>query len=221
MRTIIQSRFLLVLGLGALAVAGVVSACSSSNGNSNNSDSGTEADGSSSGTSSGASSSGSSGSSSSGAGSSSGTSSSSGSSSGVAEGGAEASTTGEGGAEASTTGEGGTCTTVNVYNFDSWCTVSVNGAATVAAATYSPCVSKGESILIAVGPKNGTFELGPDPFVYVSNVGTVADGGGLTSTLNLLVGSTPACVLVCCPFTNGTGCDSSETGFAAFLANCE
>ena len=202
MRTILQSRFFLVSGLGALAAACVVSACSSSdNGNSNHSDSGTEAGGSSSGSSSGASSSGS--------GSSSGSTSSSGSSSGVAEAG-----------EASTTGEGGACTTVNVYNFDSWCTVSVGGAATAAAATYSACVIPGESILIDVGPKNGTFELGPDPFVYASGPGTATDGGGLTSTLNLLVGSTPACVLLCCPFANGTGCDSSETGYTAFLANC-
>ncbi len=183
MRTVIQSRFLLISSLGALALAGVVSACSSSN-NRNSNDSGTEAGGS---------------------------PSSSGSSSGVSE----------GGAEASTTGEGGACTTVNVYNFDDWCTVSVNYAATSVAATYSSCVTTGGFVYVNVAPASSTFELGPNPFVYGSNdPGTeVRFDGGSPSLLGLTADG-PACILVCCPFTNGTGCDASESGYSAFLANC-
>jgi hypothetical protein len=195
-----RSASFLVSGLVALAVAGVVSACSSSNGNSSDSDPGTEADG---------------------------------SPGGVAEGGAEASTTAEGGAEASTTAEGGACTTVNVYNFDNWCTVNVNGAATsdagpdsgeLVAAPYSSCVTTGTSVHVTVAPASSTFELGPNPFVYASpdNYGSeveTGDGGNATAILAVTIDA-PACILVCCPFTNGTGCDSSESGYSAFLAHC-
>ena len=32
--------------------------------------------------------------------------------------------------------------------------------------------------------------------------------------------SASACVLVCCPFADGTGCDSSFSGYTSFLSDC-
>src|ERR1700722_17738749 len=96
MQTVIRSQFLFIASCGALALGGVVSACSSNSNNGNsstNTDSGAESDG--------ASSSGGS------LDSSSGSSSSGSSSSGASEAGATA----EDGSE------GGACTTINVMNF--------------------------------------------------------------------------------------------------------
>jgi len=121
------------------------------------------------------------------------------------------------------------CTTLNVYNFDSWCVVSVNGGTSSTASSQSVCVAPGSTPLVA-SPKDSTFELGPDPWVYISGTGgtdsgiagtVVGDGGvGSTSSTTVVVGSTPGCVLVCCPFTNGTGCNSAFSGFTTFTENC-
>jgi hypothetical protein len=93
-------------------------------------------------------------------------------------------------------------------------------------------VPTGNSALIVVGPASSTFELGPNPFVRISDVevpatdggtpGTVVGDGGVGSTSSVNVGITfgAGCVLVCCPFTDGTGCDSSSSGYSTFLQNC-
>jgi hypothetical protein len=118
---------------------------------------------------------------------------------------------------------------VTVHNFDSWCTVSLKGATTSVATSYQACVPDGNSVPIVVGPASGTFELGPDPFVRFSGlevpdgsaVVQAGDGGvGSTSTATVGVSTADGCVLVCCPFTGGTGCDPSFTGYSAFLTQC-
>jgi len=200
MQTVIRSQFLFIASCGALALGGVVSACSSNSNNGNsstNTDSGAESDG--------ASSSGGS------LDSSSGSSSSGSSSSGASEAGATA----EDGSE------GGACTTIDVMNFESWCAVSIAGAAAVAMPTYSACVAPGSMVIATAAPSNSTYELGPDPFVFVSEPGTVLDAGSPTATLGFtVVGTTPACILVCCPFSsNGTGCDSAFSGYSTWLAD--
>ncbi len=88
----------------------------------------------------------------------------------------------------------------------------------------------GGSARIAVGPASGAFELGPNPFVRFSGVefvgdgappGTVVGDGGVGFTSSVVVGiNFGGCVLVCCPFADGTGCDSSQSGYTTFLSDC-
>jgi hypothetical protein len=92
-------------------------------------------------------------------------------------------------------------------------------------ASQDPCVTPG-TIPLTAGPASGEFELGPAPWVYISGTGGTTTGvqgtvsGGLSSE-SVVVGSSPGCVLVCCPFTDGTGCDSSFSGYTSWLTNCE
>ncbi len=238
MRSLVQSRFLSITSVGSLALAGVIGACSSSS-PSGSPDSDNEGDG---GTSSSGSSSGGGSSSSSGAGSSSsggsGSSSSGGASSsgGTTDGGGEGGTTasGEAGADGGCPGTtpGTASYAITVHNFDNWCTVSLNGAAASVSSSYQACVPVGNSASIVVGPASSTFELGPNPFVRISGVelpggdgappGTVVGDGGVgsTSSVNVGINIGPGCVLVCCPFTDGTGCDSSSSGYSTFLSAC-
>jgi hypothetical protein len=84
------------------------------------------------------------------------------------------------------------------------------------------------SIPLVAEPASSAFELGPDPWVYISGTGgtttgisgtIVGDGGvGSTSSTAVVLGSTAGCVLVCCPFTGGTGCSGSD--YPTFHANC-
>ncbi len=140
---------------------------------------------------------------------------------------------GEGGSTASgEAGADGVCTageTLTVHNFDNWCTVSLNGAATSVSPSYQACVAVGNSERIVVGPASSSFELGPNPFVIISgaevpDAGTgIAGDGGFGSTRTAWVGNssnTGICALVCCPFTDGTGCDSSFSGYSTFLSDC-
>ena len=117
MRKVTRSQLLWIASAGSLALAAAVGGCSSKSSGNNtttNEDGGEEDGGSSSSSGAGSSSS------------SSGAGSSSGSSGGVAEASTEAGST-----EAGTSTDGGDagCTTLNVYNFKDWCTVSVNGTA--------------------------------------------------------------------------------------------
>jgi hypothetical protein len=117
------------------------------------------------------------------------------------------------------------CVMLNVYNFFSWCQVSVNGGSFSSAASQMVCVAPG-SIALAAEPGNSTFELGPDPWVYISGPGGTDSGrpgtldAGVSAT-TVTVGSNPGCVLVCCPFSsNGTGCTSAYPGFTNWEGNC-
>jgi hypothetical protein len=215
MRSVTRTRILWIASGASLALAAAVSGCSSSSNGSPNYG-GDGGGSSSSGSSSGGSSSG---------GSSSGGSSSGGSSSssgGVTTDAGEAGTS-----EAGASADGGdaSCTTLSVFNFKSWCSVTVNGGtASTAAELPAACLPEG-SVTLTAAPASGTFELGPDPWVYISGTGGTDSGVagtvvGSTSTATVVLGSTPGCVLVCCPFTNGTGCTSAESGYTAFLANC-
>jgi hypothetical protein len=154
---------------------------------------------------------------------------------GESDGGGEGGTTtsGEAGADGGCTmfeGEGNAGGMITVYNFDNWCTVSLNGAAANVSSSYQACVPIGNSAPIVVGPASTMFELGPTPFVRISGaevpdgsstIFSMGDGGfGSTSTVIVGITSAAACALVCCPFTDGTGCDSSFSGYSTFLQNC-
>jgi hypothetical protein len=118
------------------------------------------------------------------------------------------------------------CVTLNVYNFLSWCSVSVNGGGFSSAASQTVCITPG-SIPLEAKPKNSAFELAPDPWLYISGPGGTDSGepgaiDGGVSAATVVVGSTPGCVLVCCPFSsNGTGCDPSfGMSFTNWEMNC-
>jgi hypothetical protein len=226
MQSITRTRILWISSVASLALATATSACSSksSGGSSNPEDGGNEPDSESSSSSGGSSSS-------SGGGSSSSSGGSSSSSGGVTDGGSDAAalsdaSPSEGG---SSSGADASCTALAVYNFKSWCSVGISGATPVTSAMQSACLAPG-SIPLVAEPASSVFELGPDPWVHISGTGgtttgisgtIVGDGGvGSTSSTAVVLGSTAGCVLVCCPFTNGTGCTSAEDGYTAFLANC-
>ena len=102
--------------------------------------------------------------------------------------------------------------------------MSVNGGAFSAEGSQSVCVSPG-SISLEAEPASGAFELGSDPWLYISGTGGTTTGtsgtiaSGVSST-TVMVGSSQGCVLVCCPFTDGSGCNSSFGGFTTFTENC-
>jgi hypothetical protein len=221
MNSITRARIFWTASAASLALAASISGCSSkSSGNPNTGEDGGEESSSSGGSSSGTASSGGS---SSGGGSSGGSSSGATSSSGAST---DGGTGGSDAGEAGTSSGGGdaSCTTLNVYNFKSWCSVGVNGATAATTAEQTVCLAPG-SIPLVASAASGTFELGPDPWVYISGTGGTDSGiagtvSGSMSTTAVVLGSSPGCVLVCCPFTNGTGCTSSESGYTAFLGNC-
>jgi hypothetical protein len=118
---------------------------------------------------------------------------------------------------------------VTVYNYKSWCTVSVNGnalsyPAPPTAGVASACVTAGvESALVVAPLAGGTFALGPDPWLYISGTGgtttpisgDITGDGGVSSSSAASVevaAGTPGCVVVCCPFANGSGCSAADLG---------
>jgi hypothetical protein len=240
MRKVTRTQVLWIASAASLTVAAAVAGCGSSSSGGNTAEDGGLSSSSSGAGSSGA---GSSGTGSSGAGSSGVGSSSGASSGGISDASTDAKADGAVASDGSTTDSASdagldddvstsdaSCTTLNVYNFDSWCSVSVNGGTSKTDGVQTVCVTPG-SIPLVTSPKNATFELGQDPWVYISGAGgtdsgisgaIVGDGGvGSTSTTSVDVGTTTGCVEVCCPFSsNGTGCTSAFTGYTTFTANC-
>ena len=100
---------------------------------------------------------------------------------------------------------------LTVHNYKSWCGVSINGSATFP--TTDPqtvCVTPGTIALIEE-PASNIFEVG----LFYGTTGDTGAGdpGTCTGTgstekcsTSVVVGSTPKCVFVCCPFTSGSGC---------------
>lgn len=182
----------------------------------------------------------------SGTGASSGTSSSGGSSSGTSSGSSSAgsssgSSSSDAGTDSSTVDAA--CTTLNLYNFKAWCSGTINGTTNIndndatpgTTTTTTVCLAAGPASLVA-SPLNSTFELGPNPWIFISGTdgglmsGTIAadggpDGGTATSTTTVTLGTVPGCVLLCCPFASGfhggidagpgemSGCTPDESGF--------
>ena len=101
-------------------------------------------------------------------------------------------------------------TPLTVKNFDNWCTVTEDGHAIGDTAAN---VTPGTITLVAKA--NMGFQLGTDMWhdtagdTGAGDTGTVAGtGSNATSTTTVVVGTTAACVWVCCPFTGGgSGCN--------------
>lgn len=98
-------------------------------------------------------------------------------------------------------------------NVDQWCTVTVGTNTAFSGSQESYCVADG-TVDLSAKPLSSTFELGPDPWHDTSgdhgsgDPGTVANGS--SSTTVVVSGSGDACVWVCCPFADGSGCPTTN-----------
>ena len=105
---------------------------------------------------------------------------------------------------------------LTVKNFESWCSISVNGGTASSDATQTVDVMPG-SITLVARPASASFELGPTPWHDTAgdsgtgDPGTqVGTGTNATSGTTVTVGTSAKCVWACCPFTNGTGCPTTD-----------
>jgi hypothetical protein len=120
-------------------------------------------------------------------------------------------------------GADGSCTTLTIYDFESSCKVSIDGGAPSAAAKTSVCVAPFSELTLVASAASAAFELGPNPWVGTNEPVSVIDSGSSspTSTAGITVdGTTPGCLLVCCPHTDGTGCYPTQSGYSEWLQNC-
>ncbi len=105
-------------------------------------------------------------------------------------------------------GDSGGGPTLTVKNYLSWCNVAVGNGAASAAAVQT--VSATGNVPLTATPLNG-FKLGDWHHTTgdtgSGDPGTVANN---TSSASVNVGDAGACVWVCCPFTNGTGCPTTD-----------
>lgn len=97
---------------------------------------------------------------------------------------------------------------LTVKNYLDWCSVSVAGGAFSADGVQVVNVAPGTISLVAQ-PASAAFELAPGMWHHTDGDTGTGDSGVVTngrSSAVKTVGTAPACVWVCCPFTNGTGC---------------
>jgi hypothetical protein len=97
--------------------------------------------------------------------------------------------------------------TLTVKNFLGWCSVEINGGTPSTDATVMASVTPGSMVTIVAAPANGSFEIGPTPWIGVDqNSGAAAPGtdvgSGTSETSTAVVttnqAGTPQCVSVCC-----------------------
>lgn len=118
--------------------------------------------------------------------------------------------------------EGGV--TLTVLNYQSWCSVSINGGAASTSTSVLATVPSGSTASIVVQPASNMFVIGPDPwFGVIEDDGGAAPGSdsdaGTVETSSATVVVTPnantatgtACVSVCCgDAPAGTGCPTTN-----------
>lgn len=98
--------------------------------------------------------------------------------------------------------------TLIVRNFENWCSISINGAAPSTEAVISKCVPNGNVKLKATALDG--FILGD--WHHTANDEGHGDPGkisGGTSSTTIEV-TKKSCVWICCPFTDGSGCPTSD-----------
>ncbi len=106
---------------------------------------------------------------------------------------------------------------LTVKNYLAWCSVSANGGATTTAGTQTVNVQPGTIPLVAKAA-NSTFIVAGNMWHHTTGdsgngePGTVTGSGANTQSAanTLVVASTAKCVWVCCPFTDGSGCNVPE-----------
>jgi hypothetical protein len=98
---------------------------------------------------------------------------------------------------------------LTVKNIDAWCSVSINGGTASAAASQTACVS-GTVTLVAM-PASSEFELGTAPWHDTNSTGTITGTGvSAKATTTVNVSGATQCAWVCCPFTDGSGCNVTD-----------
>lgn len=99
---------------------------------------------------------------------------------------------------------------LTVKNYLNWCSVTVNGGTASAAPQQQVFVAPGTYTLTAT-KASAAFTIGPKMWHHTdgdtANMGEDGTQASGTSTAMVTVGTAATCVWVCCPFTNGTGCD--------------
>lgn len=114
-------------------------------------------------------------------------------------------------------------TPLTVKNVLSWCKVYVNGDTTGSTgSSIITNVTPGAITIAAMAAPDGNggslFKIDTNMWHHTDGdsgtgeTGTVS-GSGVTATSTVMatvVAGTPKCVWVCCPFTNGTGCNVPE-----------
>jgi hypothetical protein len=107
--------------------------------------------------------------------------------------------------------------TLNVMNFENWCSISINGSVSAPGTVVKAVLAAGSKATIVAMPKpladgGSNFIIGADPwFGTDENDGGAAPGvdndSGVneTSTVQVTIGAGPTqCVQVCCQFPNNT-----------------
>ena len=121
-----------------------------------------------------------------------------------------------GGSVSSTsTCSGATPVSLTVKNYLSYCSVSVAGQAASNASAQTLCVAPGP-IALSAAAETG-FELGPAPWHDTTGDNgsgdpgtTTGSGQAASSATTLTAAGTTSCAWVCCPFTSGTGCPTTN-----------
>ena len=107
---------------------------------------------------------------------------------------------------------------LTVKNVLNWCSVSVNGGAESTQGTIVTNVQPG-TIPLTAKAASAAFMIAPNMWHLTDGdtgngeTGTVTGTGtAATSAVTATVAAnTPKCVWICCPFTNGTGCEPATT----------
>jgi hypothetical protein len=104
---------------------------------------------------------------------------------------------------------------LKVKNYLAWCSVKVNGGTASSLGEQDVAVTAGTIPVSAVALSG--FELGPTPWHDTAGDTGAGDPGTVTGTgqaassaTTVVVGAGGKCVWVCCPFTNGTGCPTTD-----------
>lgn len=101
---------------------------------------------------------------------------------------------------------------LTVKNYLSWCSVAVNGGSASASAQQQVFVLPGQIPLAATALTG--FKL--DAHMWHHTDGDTGSGeagsanGSASDATATVTGASAKCVWVCCPFTNGTGCNVAD-----------
>ncbi len=103
---------------------------------------------------------------------------------------------------------------LTLKNYLSWCSVSVDGGAASTTGVQTVPVTVGNTVALVAEPASTSFTLGANTWHHTDGdtgggePGTVIESP-LSSTAHLTITGSQ-CVAVCCPFTNGTGCPTTD-----------
>jgi hypothetical protein len=111
---------------------------------------------------------------------------------------------------------GATPVALTVKNFDSWCTVSVNGGAGSFLGQQTVCVAAGATVDLSAVANVG-FQLGNTPWHDTDGDSGGGEQGMVTgsgqtasSATTITVSGNADCAWVCCEFLNGGGCPTTD-----------